>query len=92
MNQHISDQVDALIAQRPGKTLLEPEYTDEAITINDFIYRSGGTSSAYMAGHKRGSGGQVVYDLRADFGRDPAELRTRFANYFDAFPVKVEVL
>ena len=46
----------------------------------------------YMSSHKRGSGGQVVYDLRADFGREPAELRTRFANYFDAFPVKVEVL
>jgi alkyl sulfatase BDS1-like metallo-beta-lactamase superfamily hydrolase len=48
VNQHIADQVDNLIAQRPGKTLLEPEYTDEAIKINDFIYGSGGTSSAYM--------------------------------------------
>jgi hypothetical protein len=48
VNQHIADQVDNLIAQRPGKTLLEPEYTDEAIKINDFIYGSGGTSAAYM--------------------------------------------
>ncbi|WP_336883124.1 hypothetical protein [Rhodococcus globerulus] len=40
----------------------------------------------------RGSDGQVVYELRANFGRDAAELRTRFANYFDAIPVKVEVL
>jgi glyoxylase-like metal-dependent hydrolase (beta-lactamase superfamily II) len=48
VNQRISNQVDNLITQRPGKTLLEPEYTDEAIKVNDFIYGSGGTSSAYM--------------------------------------------
>jgi hypothetical protein len=30
--------------------------------------------------------GRVVYDLKAHFGVDPAQLRERFAFYFDAFP------
>lgn len=47
---------------------------------------------AYMAAHPRGKEGQVVYDLRGDFGADPAELRRAFDFYFEAFPdVKVEV-
>jgi hypothetical protein len=47
---------------------------------------------AHMATHTRGRFGQVVYDLRADFGADPAEVRDRFTFYFDAFPrVRVEV-
>ena len=45
----------------------------------------------YMTAHPRGKGGQVVYDLRKDFGADPAELRKAFDFYFDAFDVRVEV-
>lgn len=41
---------------------------------------------AYLAGNPRGKDGRVVYDLRADFGIDPADLYDRFAFYFDAFP------
>ncbi|WP_433667663.1 alkyl sulfatase dimerization domain-containing protein [Nocardia sp. CA-136227] len=48
MNQHLAQQVDELIKQRPGKSLLEPEYTDKAVAINDFLYMSGGTSAVYM--------------------------------------------
>lgn len=47
---------------------------------------------AYRAAHPRGKEGQVVYDLRGDFGADPAELRRAFDFYFEAFPdLKVEV-
>jgi hypothetical protein len=47
---------------------------------------------AQMATHPRDKFGRVVYDLRADFGAEPADIRQRFTAYFDAFPrVRVEV-
>jgi sulfotransferase family protein len=42
--------------------------------------------TGYLAGDPRGKNGRVVYDLRADFGVEPADLYGRFAFYFDAFP------
>jgi len=42
--------------------------------------------TAYLAGSPRGKDGRVVYDLRADFGLEPADLYDRFAFYFEAFP------
>jgi hypothetical protein len=47
--------------------------------------------AAYMAEHPRGKYGDVVYDLRGDFGIEPADMRKRFDFYLDAFPVKTEV-
>jgi len=42
--------------------------------------------------NQRGKHGQLVYDLRGDFGLDPARIRERFGFYFDRFPeVRVEV-
>jgi hypothetical protein len=41
--------------------------------------------------NKRGKHGQLVYDLRGDFGLEPEAIRERFGFYFDRFPVKVEV-
>jgi hypothetical protein len=32
-----------------------------------------------------------VYDLRGDFGVTPEEVRTRYTDYMNAFPVKIEV-
>jgi hypothetical protein len=46
---------------------------------------------AYVKGHQRGKDGQVVYDVRKDFGADPAELRKAFDFYFDAFEIRKEV-
>ncbi len=40
--------------------------------------------------HPRGKHGQMQYNLKEDFGIDPAVLRERFRFYFDAFPVKAE--
>ncbi len=45
----------------------------------------------YIADHPRGKEGQVVYDLRRDFGVDPQALRERFRFYVDRFAVKPEV-
>ncbi len=42
------DEVDRLIDERPGKELLTPVYDDPAYPITDFLYRSGGTTAAYM--------------------------------------------
>lgn len=46
----------------------------------------------YLAGNPRGKNGRVIYDLRRDFGLDPARVRERFAFYLEAFPqVRPEV-
>lgn len=46
----------------------------------------------YISAHPRGKEGRIVYDLRGDFGCEPAELRRRFDFYFEAFPdVRPEV-
>jgi hypothetical protein len=44
----------------------------------------------YMDENPRGKHGRIVYDLKADFGVDPAALRERFAFYYERFPVAVE--
>jgi hypothetical protein len=50
-----------------------------------------GELTRFIADHPRGKHGQVVYDLRQDFGVDPVHLRERFGFYFEEFPVRVEV-
>ncbi|MCZ6829869.1 MAG: sulfotransferase [Gammaproteobacteria bacterium] len=40
--------------------------------------------------HPRGKHGRMLYDLKADFGVDPNELRRRFDFYFEQFPVQAE--
>ncbi len=45
----------------------------------------------HMVNHPRGKHGQVAYDLRADFGVEPAAVRERFQPYLEAFPVAIEV-
>jgi hypothetical protein len=47
--------------------------------------------SAYQAAHPRGKEGRVVYDLRNDFSTTPEEVRSRFGDYLDRFPVRIEV-
>jgi hypothetical protein len=57
------------------------EMTDAALTaFRDFI-----------AANPRGKHAQVIYDLKGDFGIDPAALRERFQFYTDRFPVRAEV-
>jgi len=46
---NIQEQVDHLIDTRPGRELLVPTYDDAAHPVVDgLVYRSGGTTSAYM--------------------------------------------
>ncbi|MEO8602241.1 MAG: sulfotransferase [bacterium] len=42
--------------------------------------------TAFLAANQRGRHGQVIYDLRGDFGLDPAAVRARFRFYFERFP------
>jgi glyoxylase-like metal-dependent hydrolase (beta-lactamase superfamily II) len=51
----IQEEVDRLIDDRPGRALLRPAYDDPAHPISDAIFRSGGTTAAYL--------------LLTDFGR-----------------------
>ncbi len=44
----------------------------------------------FMDEHPRGKHGRIVYDLEADFGVNPDELRRRFDFYFTQFPVRAE--
>jgi alkyl sulfatase BDS1-like metallo-beta-lactamase superfamily hydrolase len=44
----MSAGVDRLIDERPGQELLTPAYDDPAYRITDYLYRSGGTTAAYM--------------------------------------------
>ncbi|GIH68046.1 alkyl sulfatase dimerization domain-containing protein [Sphaerimonospora thailandensis] len=48
MSETLSDQVDKLIDDRPGKDLLTPAYDDAAVALNDFVYSSGGHTNAYV--------------------------------------------
>ena len=44
----------------------------------------------FMRANPRGKHGRVLYDLRADFGIDPAALRERFDFYLQRFAVQVD--
>jgi hypothetical protein len=46
---------------------------------------------AHLDEHARGRHGRVVYDLRADFGAEPASVREPFRFYMDRFPIETEV-
>jgi len=46
---------------------------------------------AFMAANPRGKYGRIDYDLRGQFGIDPAAVRARFGYYFDRFPVQAEL-
>ena len=45
---------------------------------------------AFLTDNQRGKHGRVAYDLARDFGLDPAEVRGRFAFYFERFAVRAE--
>jgi hypothetical protein len=45
---------------------------------------------AYLAANRRGRYGRMVYDLRGQFGLEPADVRSRFTGYIERFGVAVE--
>lgn len=76
------------------------DYMADEIGTLEAVYRCAGLSltntarqeiTAYLDSHPRGKEGQVVYDLRRDFGTTPGEVRSRFSEYLAQFPVRDEV-
>jgi hypothetical protein len=74
------------------------EFMEDDVAMVERIYDHVGLDTTarseierYMAAHPRGKGGQIRYDLRADFGVEPADIRARFGFYTDRFPVVTEV-
>ena len=91
---------DLLPSDRTHDVLFHEFMADDVGTVEK-IYEVAGLEmtaearsqiQSYMDAHPRGKDGQVVYDVRQDFGADPAELRKAFDFYFEAFPgVKIQV-
>lgn len=88
-----------LIPGAQSVDVLFHEFMADDVGMVESIYRQAGlemTAAArqvldnFMAQNPRGKFGRVLYDLKADFGIDPAELRKRFAFYFERFPVRAE--
>lgn len=76
------------------------EFMTDDLAMVAKIYRKAGLAMTedasgqlckYIEEHPRGKHGRIVYNLREDFGMEPAQLRSRFDFYFDRFPVQVEV-
>jgi hypothetical protein len=76
------------------------EFMANDLAMVEKIYRKAGLEmteearaqlGSFLDEHPRGKHGRIVYNLREDFGVEPAQLRERFAFYFDRFPVQVEV-
>jgi glyoxylase-like metal-dependent hydrolase (beta-lactamase superfamily II) len=60
----IDKAVDRLIDERPGAELLLPRYDDPAHPVADGIWRSGGTTAAYLIG---ADAGRVVVNTGMGF-------------------------
>jgi glyoxylase-like metal-dependent hydrolase (beta-lactamase superfamily II) len=60
----IAAQVDELIDTRPGRELLRPVYDDPAHPVGEGIYRSGGTTAAYLL---LTDGGRVIVNTGMGF-------------------------
>jgi Sulfotransferase family len=77
------------------------EFIGDDVATVERIYDTAGISmtdqaraelTTYMSGHERGAHGQYVFDLRGDFGLDPAAVRERYGEYTAAIPVRTEAL
>ena len=44
----------------------------------------------FVTANPRGKHGQLIYDLKGDFGLEPSDVRKRFASYIERFDVRVE--
>jgi hypothetical protein len=86
-------------ADHHADVLFHDFLADDMATV-ERIYRVAGLTmtdearaqiGAYLAAHPRDAEGRVDYDLRADFGIAPEEVRSRFGFYHDAVPVREEV-
>jgi alkyl sulfatase BDS1-like metallo-beta-lactamase superfamily hydrolase len=60
----VADDVDRLIATRPGRQLLQPVYDDPAHEVAPGVYRSGGCTAAYLL---LTDGGRVIVNTGMGF-------------------------
>jgi len=67
--------------------IVEQIYMKAGLELNEAVRAQ---IDQFVKDHPRGKEGRVIYDLKKDFGVDPAELRERFKFYFDQFPVHAE--
>jgi hypothetical protein len=77
---------DKLMAE-PMK-VIEEIYAKAYLPLTDEVRAA---MTKFLTDNPRGKHGQIVYNLKRDFGLDAAEIRKRFQFYFDRFPAKVEV-
>ena len=89
---------DAIPAEQSMDVLFHEFMSDDIATV-ERIYELAGLEmtpaarvelDAYVKTNPRGKHGRIIYDLKADFGVDPDELRRRFDFYFERFPVRAE--
>ncbi len=90
---------DLLPAARSIDVLFD-EFMDDDVAMVERIYAQNSLEltgparkqiAAFLADHQRGMHGTIAYDLRGDFGLDPADVRARFAGYVERFDVTTEV-
>ncbi|MEM9196056.1 MAG: sulfotransferase, partial [Myxococcota bacterium] len=89
----------ALVPAEQSIDVLFHEFMADDVAMVDRIYRvanlemtpaARASLDQYMIENPRGKHGRIVYDLEGDFGVDPEALRSRFAFYFEAFPIRAE--
>ena len=68
-------------------TVLEKLYASNGVELTPEVR---GEFESYLADNPRGKHGQLRYDLRRDFQRDPDGIRKRFGFYFERFDVRPE--
>lgn len=90
---------DSIPAERVEDVYFHELMADPMQTIGNIYAKAGlqlteavrGRMAAFLDDNPRGKHGALDYDLRRDFGLDPAAIRQRFAAYCERFPVRVEV-
>ena len=85
-SQSIDVPFNAFMADDMG--MVERIYACAGVELTD---KARAEMRAFTDAHPRGKEGRMVYDLKGDFGVDPAALRERFSFYFDQFPVQAKV-
>jgi hypothetical protein len=81
----IDVRFDDLMADDVG--MVSAIYERAGLTLTDHARSA---LARFKTENPRGKHGQVQYDLRADFGRDPEAVRTRFGFYLERFGVRPE--
>jgi hypothetical protein len=69
-------------------TIVRRVYAKAGLPLSDTLWSR---MEAFTRHNPRGQHGALDYNLRRDFGLDPAGIRQRFDFYFARFPVDVEV-